>query len=146
MLLPSATLAPSSTLVPSDDAVVEGPGVLTQLTDQDILDHRFPTTGASSYIGYSEDGSTESSLIARTGVGSTGWAAATAAVPSVKANGVTLISAASSGAGTVTAFAVFDAASAGNRLTNWTFLDEELPVVAGSAIAWDVGAARITIS
>lgn len=117
----------------------------TQATAQALLDYKFPTSGATNYIAYSTDGSTESSLIARTAVGATGWAAATAAMPSVKANNGALTSAAASGSGTITHFAIYDASTAGNQITQWVALATGLPVIAGTTIAWATGNCSVTL-
>lgn len=57
---------------------------------QATLDARFPTTGGTDFIAWSTNGTSEFAGLARTAVGATGWAAATAADPSVKANSGTL--------------------------------------------------------
>lgn len=59
---------------------------LTTAESQATLDARFPTTGGTDYIAYSANGTSETASLARTSIGATGWAAATAADPSVKAN------------------------------------------------------------
>ena len=79
----------------------------TNTEAQATLDVRFPTSGATDYIAYSANGTSETSSLARTAVGATGWAAATNADPSVKANAGTLTTAAASAAAAVTLFAVF---------------------------------------
>src|SRR5690348_3825227 len=95
---------------------------LTITESQATLDARFPTTGGTDYVAYSADGSTESTAVARTGVGATGWSAATAADPSVKANAAALTSAAATAAVTVSHFAVFTASSGGTQRTDWQAL------------------------
>ena len=52
---------------------------LTQTEQQATLDARFPTTGGTDYIAYSANGTSETASLARTAIGATGWAAATAA-------------------------------------------------------------------
>jgi hypothetical protein len=54
---------------------------LTVATSQAALDAVFPTTGSTDHIMYSANGSSETANLARTAVGATGWAAATAADP-----------------------------------------------------------------
>ena len=56
---------------------------LMQGEQQAILDARFPTSGGSDYVAWSANGTSETGLLARTAVGASGWAAATAADPSV---------------------------------------------------------------
>ena len=55
------------------------------------LDLRFPTTGATDYVAYSVNGSSEYAGLVRTAVGATNWGAATVADPSVKQNVADLI-------------------------------------------------------
>ena len=69
---------------------------LTNAESQATLDARFPTTGATDHIAYSTNGTSEFGGLARTAIGATGWAAATSADPSVKANANALTSAAAS--------------------------------------------------
>lgn len=109
------------------------------------LDARFPTTGATDHIAYSANGTAESALIGRTPIGATGWAGATAATPSVKANANALTSAASTGSGTITHFAVFSAATGGTQRTDWQALGTALPVVSGTTVQWAAGACQITL-
>ena len=80
---------------------------------QTLLDYAFPTSGSTDHIAYSANGTSETGSLARTAVGATGWAAATAADPSVKANNALLTSAAASAGVTVTHFAIYSASTAG---------------------------------
>ena len=73
---------------------------LTNAESAATLDVRFPTTGGTDHIAYSVNGSSEFAGLARTAIGATGWAAATVADPSVKANANALTSAAASSGGT----------------------------------------------
>jgi len=50
---------------------------LTIAASQQALDAVFPTSAATDYIAYSEDGTSETTILARTAIGATGWAAAT---------------------------------------------------------------------
>lgn len=118
---------------------------LTQTEQQATLDARFPTTGGTDHIAYSVNGTSESGLIARTAIGATGWAAATAATPSVKANANALTSAASSGSGTISHFAIFSASTGGTQRTDWQALDTAIPVILNSTISWAIGAAKVTL-
>lgn len=122
---------------------------LTNQESADTLDVRFPVTGATDYVAYSEDGSTESAKIARHAVGATGWAAATVADPAVKANAVALSSPAASAAGTITHFRV--AKSDGTPRTDWTKItsggtDAPKTVAVGDSITWAVGKLQVTLT
>jgi hypothetical protein len=119
---------------------------LTTTEAQATLDARFPTTGGTDYIAYSTNGTTEFAGLARTAVGATGWAAATAADPSVKANSGTLTSAAATSGGTVTHFAVFTASTAGTQRTDWTLLTTARTVATGDQLQWAVGALAVTLT
>lgn len=119
---------------------------ISQATRQAMLDWRFPVTGAGHYIAYSTNGTSEAALIARTAIGATGWAAATAATPSVKSNGSALTTAAASGAGTITHFAVYSAATAGTLECDWQALGSSRAVVSGDVLTWAVGALDIELA
>lgn len=119
---------------------------ISQVSRQAALDFLFPTTGGTDHIAYSTNGTSEAAVIARTAVGATGWAAATAASPSVKANGAALTTAAATGAGTVTHFAVFSAASGGTQKVDWQALGSSRAVQTGDVLTWAVGALSITLS
>lgn len=119
---------------------------LTTTESQATLDARFPTTGATDYIAYSTDGSSETGILARTAVGATGWAAATAADPSVKANGGSLTSATASGSGTITHFAIYSASSGGTQRTDWTALTSSRTVGSGDTLTWAAGALQVTLT
>ncbi|WP_269304950.1 phage tail fiber protein [Aeromicrobium sp. HA] len=120
---------------------------LTNAESQATLDARFPTTGATDHIAYSTNGTTESaSVMARTAIGATGWAAATNADPSVKANANALTTAAAGSGGTITHFAVYSASSAGTQRTEWTALSSSRTVAAGDQLTWAVGALQITLT
>lgn len=119
---------------------------LTTTESQATLDARFPTTGATDYIAWSTNGTAETGIFARTAVGGTGWAAATAADPSVKANGTALTTAAASGGGTVSHFAVFSASTGGTQRTDWTALDTARTVIAGDTLTAAVGALKVTLT
>lgn len=119
---------------------------LTTTESQATLDARFPTSGATDYIAYSTDGSSETGILARTAVGATGWAAATSADPSVKANSGSLTSAAASGSGTVTHFAIYSASSGGTQRTDWTALTSSRTVGTGDTLTWAAGALAVTLT
>lgn len=118
---------------------------LSQAEQVAALDARFPTSGGTDYVGYSANGTSEFASLARTVVGATGWASATAATPSVKANASALTSAAASGSGTVTHFAVFSASTGGTQRTDWTALTAPKAVASGDQLTWAVGALQITL-
>ena len=119
---------------------------LTTTESQAILDARFPTTGATDHIAYSTNGTTEFAGLARTAVGATGWAAATAADPSVKANANALTSAAASSGGTVTHFAIYSASTAGTQRVDWTALSASRTVATGDQLTHAVGAIAVTLT
>lgn len=120
---------------------------LTNDEAKSTLDARFPTTGATDFIAYSTDGSTEVTFLARTSVGATGWAAATTADPSVKANADSLTSAAATGSGGVVAyFALFSDSTGGTQRTDWTALSSSRTLAAGDTLTWAAGALQVTLT
>ncbi len=119
---------------------------LTNYASKAALDLLLPTTGGTSYIGYSVNGTSEFAGMARTAVGATGWAAATLADPSVKANANALTSAAATSGGTITSFAVFDASTGGNQITDWTTLTTSKTVSTGDTVSWAASALQITLT
>lgn len=119
---------------------------LTQAEAQATLDARFPTTGAGDYIAYSANGTSETASLARTAVGATGWAAATAAQPSVKANANILTSAAATGAVVVSHFAVYSTGpTGGTQRTDWQALSSSRTLALGDKLEWAVGACQVTL-
>lgn len=119
---------------------------LTITTSQAALDNLFPTTGGTDYIAYSENGSSETANLARTSVGATGWAAATAADPSVKSNANVLTSATATGAATITHFAIYSASSGGTQRTDWQALTASRTLGIGDNLEWAAGALDITLT
>lgn len=119
---------------------------LTTTESQSMLDARFPTSGAGDYVAYSANGSTETGSLARTAIGATGWAAATAADPSVKANANALTSAAASGTVTVSHFAIYSASSSGTQRTDWTALAASRSLVSGDQLTHAIGAIAVTLT
>lgn len=119
---------------------------LTTGESQATLDARFPTTGGSDFIAYSTNGTTEFGGLARTAIGATGWAAATAADPSVKGNANALTSAAATSAGTVTHFAIFNASTAGTQRTEWQPLATSRTLAIGDTMSWAVNACQVTLT
>lgn len=119
---------------------------LTNAESQATLDVRFPTTGGTDHLAYSTNGTTEFAGLARTAIGATGWAAATNADPSVKANANALTSATATSAGTVTHFAIFSASTGGTQRTDWTALSASKAVAIGDTVSWAIGAAAVTLT
>ena len=118
---------------------------LSQAEQVATLDARFPTSGATDHIMYSVNGTSEWSGLARTAIGATGWAAATNATPSVKANNTALTSAAATAAGTVSHFAVISAATGGTQRTDWTPFTSTKALAVGDRATHAVGAIAITL-
>lgn len=119
---------------------------LTNTESQATLDARFPVTGGSDFVQYSVNGTSEFAGLSGTAIGATGWAAATNADPSVKANANVLLSAAATAGGTVTHFRVATAATAGTGRTDWTTLASSRTVAIGDKLEHAVGAIQITLS
>lgn len=119
---------------------------LTNAESQATLDARFPTTGATDHIAYSVNGTSEFAGLARTAIGATGWAAATAADPSVKANANALTSAAATGAGTISHFAIYSASTAGTQRTDWQAVSASKTVAIGDTVSWAVGQCSVTLT
>lgn len=113
---------------------------------QATLDARFPTSGATDYVAYSANGTSETASLARTSVGGAGWAAATAADPSVKANAGVLTTAAASAGVTLTHFAIYTAVSGGTQRTEWQALTANRTLASGETTSWAAGALQITLS
>lgn len=119
---------------------------LTNAEAKATLDARFPVSGATDFIAYSTSGTGEFSGLNRTAIGATGWAPATDADPSVKANANALSSAAATSAGTVTHFAIFSAATGGTQRTDWTALGASKAVAVGDSLTWAAGACQVTLT
>lgn len=120
---------------------------LTITESQATLDARFPTSGGTDYIAYSVNGTSEWANLARTAVGATGWAAATAADPSVKANSAALTSGqVTTAGGTVSHFAIYSAVTAGTQRTDWQALDTARLLAVGDSLSWAIGAAKVTLT
>ena len=117
----------------------------TQAYQQTLLDYAFPTSASTDHVAYSTNGTSEFASLARTAIGATGWATATAATPSVKANNAQLTSAAASGAGTITHFAIYSASSAGTQKTDWTALSASKVLGIGDQVQWAIGALQVTL-
>ena len=117
----------------------------TQAYQQTLLDYAFPTSASTDHVAYSANGTSEFASLARTAIGATGWATATAATPSVKANNAQLTSAAASGAGTITHFAIYSASSAGTQKTDWTALSASKVLGIGDQVQWAIGALQVTL-
>lgn len=118
---------------------------MTQAEAVATLDARFPTSGGTDYIAWSENGSSESANLARTAIGATGWAGATAAQPSVKSNANALTSGAASGACTITHWAIYSASSGGTQRTDWTALAASRTLAISDTVSVAIGALDITL-
>ena len=118
---------------------------LSQVEQVATLDARFPTSGATDHIGYSVNGTSEWSGLARTPIGATGWAAATNATPSRKANAALLTSAAATAAGTVSHFAVFSASIGGTQRTDWQAFAAAKPLGVGDKLTHAIDAIGISL-
>ena len=119
---------------------------LTTTEAQATLDARFPTTGGGDFIAYSANGTSERASLARTAIGATGWAAATAADPSVKANANALTSAAATGAVTITHCATYSASTGGTQRTDWQAVASSRTLAIGDTVSIAVGAHQITLT
>lgn len=119
---------------------------LTNAESQATLDVRFPVTGGGDHIAYSTNGTSEFAGLARTAIGATGWAAATNADPSVKANANALTSAAATSAGTITHTATFSASTGGTQRTDWQAVTTPKTVAIGDQITHAVGSHQITLT
>lgn len=118
----------------------------TQAYAQTTLDANHPTSANPDHVAYSTNGTTEATTVfTRTPIGATGWAAATAAQPSIKANSAILTSAAALAAGTVTHFAVYSAITGGVQKTDWTALTSSRTVAINDTLQWAIGALAITM-
>ncbi len=118
---------------------------MTQAEAQATLDARFPLTGATDHIAWSENGTSESAAVTRTPIGATGWAAATAAQPSVKANANALTSAAATAGATISHWAIYSALTAGTQRYDWTALTSSRTLGVGDKISVAVGACALTL-
>jgi hypothetical protein len=119
----------------------------TQAYQQTVLDWAHPTTANGDHIGYSLNGTSENTTVftARTPVGATNWAAATAATPSVKANAGAITTAAAAAAGTVTHYAIFSALTGGVQKTDWQPLDNSRVIAIGDQAQWAAGQIKVTL-
>lgn len=119
---------------------------LTNGEAQSTLDARFPTTGGTDYIAWSANGTSETGSMARTAIGATGWSAATAADPSVKANANALTTAAASAGVTISHFAIYNASTAGTQRTDWTALTTARVLVTSDTAPIAVGGISVTLT
>ena len=118
---------------------------MTQTEAQATLDQRFPTSGGTDYIAYSVNGTSEFAGLARTAIGATGWAAATAAQPSIKANASALTSAAASSGGTVSHYAIYSAVTAGTQRIDWTAFTTARAILTGDQLTHAIGSIQVTL-
>lgn len=127
---------------------------LTNAESQATLDARFPTSGATDYIAYSSNGTSEGSFLARTAVGATGWSAATNADPSVKANANALTSAAATASLSASNvyYAIYTASTAGTQRTDWQLLTDNsggartFTLAIGDQLTHAVGKIAVTLT
>ena len=119
---------------------------MTNAEAQATLDQRFPTTSGTDFIAYSTNGTSEFAGLARTAIGATGWSAATAADPSVKANANALTSAAATAGGTVSHYAIFSASTGGTQRIDWTALTTARAILTGDQLTHAVGAISVTLT
>lgn len=119
---------------------------LTNAESLATLDARFPTSGGTDYVWYSTNGTSETAIMARTSIGATGWAGATSADPSVKANANALTSAAASSGGTISHFAIGPGPSGGTQRTDWTALSASKTVATGDQLTHAIGAIAVTLT
>jgi len=119
---------------------------LTIAASQTALDGLFPTSANGTYVGYSINGTSEFSGLARTAIGATGWSAATSADPSIKGNSAILTSGAASGAGTVSHTAIWSAVTAGTQLTDWQAVGTSKTLAIGDQVTFAAAALAITLT
>lgn len=118
---------------------------MTQAEAVATLDARFPTSGSTDHVMWSENGSAESSNLGRMAIGDTGWAGATAAQPSVKSNANDLESPAATGACTITHYAIVSLSSGGTQRTDWTALGASQALGIGDKISVAAGVLDVTL-
>lgn len=106
-----------------------------------VLDAQIDDT---DYIAWSEDGTSETSNLARTAV--TSWNAATTADPSVKDNASEITSAGATAGCTITHFAVFSASTGGTQKTEWEALDASRTLTTNDALQAAAGDIDVTLS
>lgn len=114
---------------------------LTTAYSQTVLDAQFVNT---DYIAWSANGTSETSYLARTSIGT--WASATAADPSVKSNSGALTSAAATGTATITHFAIYSASTAGTQKTDWTALTSSRAIQSGDQLTIAAGDIDVTLT
>lgn len=128
---------------------------LTTAESLATLDVRFPTSGGGDHIAYSIDaGSTEWSGMVRTPIGATGWAAATNADPSVKANANALTSAAATAttSGATIHWSIRSALTSGTQRTDWQALTDDagaartFTLAIGDKITHSIGKIGVTLT
>jgi hypothetical protein len=111
---------------------------LTAAYELTVLDASF---ASGDYIGYSTNGTTETGILARTAVGA--WASAASRAKAINA---AIQSAAASGGGTITHFAVFSASTSGTQKTDWTTLASSRTVATGDKLDWAAGALSVAFN
>jgi len=111
-----------------------------------LLDMAMPTTGATDWIGYSTNGSTEFAGMARSQVAASGgWGSAVSGSPATKANATAVNTATATSAGTITHFATFTASTAGVQKVDWTAVSASKTVAVGDSLTWPIGSLVISL-
>lgn len=100
---------------------------LTNARMKAVIDAELAT---GTHIGYSTNGTSETSILARTAVSTLGgWTTPSAANPYEPSNASAGESAEATGGGTITHFAVFTASTGGTQLTEWIPVTDPDPVL-----------------
>jgi hypothetical protein len=115
---------------------------LTTVRKKAMIDYELATGGAHTHIGYSINGTSETSIVARTPISRLGgWSTPIAASTYAPANASAGDSDAANGGGTVTHYATFSALSGGTQLTDWIATTDPDPVlVTGGKLTHAAGA------
>lgn len=117
----------------------------TNAKEKSILDAEFPTTGATTHVAYSTNGSSEWAGLDRTPVGATGWKAASGSAPAVKKNASTITSDGATSAGTVTHTALFSASTGGTQITDWEALASSKTLALGDKLEFAEDALTVSL-
>ena len=114
----------------------------TSAYEKTILDAQH-LASTSQFVAWSINGTSETSIMARTAI--TAYSPASGGSPSIKANANALTTAAATGSGTITHFAVWSASSGGTQITDWHALASSRTVTTGDTLTIAVGAIQITL-
>lgn len=101
-----------------------------------------------THIGHSTNGVSETSIMQRMAVSALGgWTQPTESDSYQPTNASAGASAVATGAGTITHWATFDAASGGSQLTVWMpVTDPDPPLVTGGMLSYAAGALKPTVA